>query len=227
MPCDDTNTLGYAFIEYETAEEAGKAIQGMNNVAFDKVHTARVCKFDEFERLSNYPDEYCAPTMEDLENKENLRDWLTDENGRDQYVLRYASETEVWFHDPLRRGRQLQYGGEREKGHGGCWTKGQVAWSPKGSYLATFHDAGIMLWGGRDFNRMGRFGHAYVDKIEISPCEKYLVTSSADPKEVRTVLGRRLLLRLRCAGSGAGVFAMLVWGYSFRFFPFPGGRIRV
>lgn len=64
------------------------------------------------------------------------------------------------------------------------WTESYVAWSPKGSYLATFHEPGIMLWGGLDFARLARFSHAHVKRIDFSPCERFLVTCSGDEPEV-------------------------------------------
>lgn len=79
-------------------------------------------------------------------------------------------------------GRQLVYGGERSKAKNEAWTKQYVQWSNKGSYLATFHDQGIMLWGGDNFENAGRFGHRRVRAIDFSPCETYLVTFSDEER---------------------------------------------
>lgn len=49
-------------------------------------------------------------------------------------------------------------------------------WSPKGTYLATFHRQGIALWGGEEFVRLHRFNHTNVQLIDFSPCERYVVT---------------------------------------------------
>src|SRR5689334_11041980 len=56
------------------------------------------------------------------------------------------------------------------------WTEKTVQWSPKGHYLATFHQQGIVLWGGHQFQKLYRFPHAGVAHAEFSPCEKYLLT---------------------------------------------------
>ncbi|KAL4669534.1 hypothetical protein H8959_008088 [Pygathrix nigripes] len=58
------------------------------------------------------------------------------------------------------------------------WTETYVRWSPKGTYLATFHQRGIALWGGEKFKQIQRFSHQGVQLIDFSPCERYLVTFS-------------------------------------------------
>ncbi len=57
-------------------------------------------------------------------------------------------------------------------------------WSPRGTYMATAHPMGIMLWGGAPpfEKRLGKFDHAGVSKIDFSPCEKFLVTASVQAK---------------------------------------------
>uniref|UniRef100_V5IC96 Putative translation initiation factor 3 subunit b eif-3b n=1 Tax=Ixodes ricinus TaxID=34613 RepID=V5IC96_IXORI len=58
------------------------------------------------------------------------------------------------------------------------WTDNLVMWSPLGTYLATFHQQGIALWGGPQYNQIMRFTHFGVKFIDFSPCENYLVTLS-------------------------------------------------
>lgn len=52
------------------------------------------------------------------------------------------------------------------------WTETYVEWSPHGTYLATFHQKGIAVWGGFDFRRLQRFNHPGVQLIDFSPCER-------------------------------------------------------
>lgn len=52
------------------------------------------------------------------------------------------------------------------------WTETYVRWSPKGTYLATFHQRGIALWGGEKFKQIQRFSHQGVSLIDFSPCER-------------------------------------------------------
>ena len=52
------------------------------------------------------------------------------------------------------------------------WTEPYVRWSPKGTYLATFHQRGIALWGGDKFKQIQRFSHQGVQLIDFSPWER-------------------------------------------------------
>lgn len=52
------------------------------------------------------------------------------------------------------------------------WTETYVRWSPRGTYLATFHGKGIALWGGEEFRQVSKFSHPGVQFIDFSPCEK-------------------------------------------------------
>src|SRR5690242_12970973 len=49
------------------------------------------------------------------------------------------------------------------------WCEGWTSWSPRGSYLATYHRQGIVLWGGDAFERVGKFGHPHVQLVDFSP----------------------------------------------------------
>lgn len=185
---DSQKTCGYTFIEYETVEMAQRAVIEADHKRLDNKHTFRVNFWTDFEKYADLDEnKYVPPEKSDYESKANLTSWLMDEDGRDQFVVRFADETQVWWNDPLRKanedGRTLKYGGEREKGHGKNWTELYVAWSPRGSYMATFHMQGIVLWGGDNFEKLGRFSHSGVKVIDFSPGEKYLVTCNMEEKK--------------------------------------------
>ncbi len=187
MPSDDKETLGYAFMEFATAEEASKCL-AHPGVPIDKSHTPKVCLYSEFERLQAYSIDYKAPTMEEPEEQENLHEWLADEEGRDQYVVRSGATAEIFFHDPLRKNRQALSGRTVLKSKIGE-TKGKVAWSGRGSYLVTYHkETGcIKLWGGRNLSNKHTFPVGVLTAAPVfSPCEKYLITCASKEKtEVR------------------------------------------
>ena len=61
------------------------------------------------------------------------------------------------------------------------WTETYVSWSPKGTYLVTFHRQGVALWGGDSWNKIVRFVHQDVRYIDFSPNENYMVTWSNEP----------------------------------------------
>lgn len=56
-----------------------------------------------------------------------------------------------------------------------------MEWSPRGSYLATVHRQGVAVWGGKTFTRLQRVAHPGVQRLLLSPCERYLLTFSEFP----------------------------------------------
>jgi len=182
MPTVDGKSLGYCFIEFETREGANTAQAEKNNKKLDKDHKMKVTKWNDVDTFLDAPETYEAPEKPEFESNVTHTSWLLDHFGRDQFLIRYAKETQIYWNDPYRKandeGRVLQYGGEREKSRDKVWTESYTAWSSKGSYLATFHRPGIKIWGGDDFQALGRFIHDGVNIIAWSPNEKYIVTSN-------------------------------------------------
>lgn len=180
MPLNpDTNlTYGFCFVRLQRNEDAAKAIQVTQGFAISKTNHFKVSLYSELHKYANYPDEYVEPPLPPLKSRPDVVSWLTDSQCRDQFVTHYGSETEIaWAsmtgEDPVRI-----YGGEREKEGGKVWCDADkpVAWSPQGTYLATYHKAGIKLWGSDLFLPQERYVHSDVTSINFSPCEKYLIT---------------------------------------------------
>jgi translation initiation factor 3 subunit B len=182
LPMPEGKTLGYAFIEYRTEDEASVASVKGDNRKLDAKHTLRCNLLSSLKDLEELPEEHEDPPKGEFETKTNPTSWLLDEFGRDQFVVRFGADTHVYWNDPLRKannqGRVLQYGGEREIANHKRWTESYVGWSPQGSHLATFHAQGIMLWGGEDFEQTGKFAHNAVMEMDFSPQEGYLVTTN-------------------------------------------------
>lgn len=191
MPVDEEKnmTSGMCFIEYETQAFAQRAKAEGHGKKLDAKHTLRVNIWHEVDKYMNTSETFEEPDKQDYENKVELTSWLLDETYRDQFVLRAGRNTEIYWNDPQRKanaeGRVLQYGGERESQRGKTWTESYVGWSSHGLYLATFHNQGIVLWGGDDFEKLGRFMHSRVNTIQFSPSEKYLVTSNGQDRETK------------------------------------------
>jgi translation initiation factor 3 subunit B len=61
------------------------------------------------------------------------------------------------------------------------WTESFIQWSPLGNYLTSVHQQGVQLWGGMSWSRQRRFAHPFVNLVDFSPNEKYIVTWSARP----------------------------------------------
>ncbi|CAH1448148.1 unnamed protein product [Lactuca virosa] len=182
MPVEEETgkTRGYCFIEYNTPQEAELAKEKTNGYKLDRAHIFSVNIFDEIEKFMRVPDEWAPPESKPYTSGENLQHWLTDEKGRDQFVIRAGSDTEVLWNDA----RQVKADPVYKRPF---WTESFVQWSPLGTYLATVHRQGAAVWGGAStFNRLMRYAHPQVKLIDFSPGEKYLVTySSHEPSNPR------------------------------------------
>jgi hypothetical protein len=158
---------------------AAQAMQEGNGKKLDANHSYRVSNFTDFKKYADVPDVYEPPKRSEHDQSQGLLGWLLD--SRDQFVVRHGRDTQIFWNDPVRKygqeqGRELKYGGEKERARGKVWTELYVQWSPKGTYLATFHHQGIALWGGDGFEKLQRFSHNAVKWIDWSPCERYVVT---------------------------------------------------
>jgi translation initiation factor 3 subunit B len=181
MPFNDTlgTTNGFAFVEYETVEEAKNAISVLNEYKFDKNHSLSVSPYSGAEKLTTLVEtEFLEPPIAPFVEKPNAMSWLEDPNQRDEFVIRYGKETEVqWFdarNDPV-----VDYDGSREKEAGVSWCEYYCHWSPKGSYLATLVPArGVILWSGSTYEKMGRFVAPDVKTVQFSPQENYMITNN-------------------------------------------------
>lgn len=142
--------------------------------------SAQTTPLAAFDKVANVPDEYVPQEDKDTVPKEDdIHSWLTDERGRDQFAIRFAEETEIYWNDAHQSKPDEVY--KRN-----CWTESYVQWSTRGHYLATIHRQGAALWGGPGFPRLQRFAHPGVQFLDFSPAEKYLVTCSIrDPTNAR------------------------------------------
>lgn len=126
----------------------------------------------------------------------NMRHWIEDSDCRDQYSVIYeAGERTAIFSNDAKDSIIAEERAVSNSLHSvvlnviqqmllTCrlmehvcvfmqrWTETYVRWSPKGTYLATFHQRGIALWGGEKFKQIQRFSHQGVSLIDFSPCER-------------------------------------------------------
>ncbi|CAI5470059.1 unnamed protein product [Closterium sp. Yama58-4] len=178
-------TNGYAFIEYATPQEAQAAREQMDGYKLDKAHVFKVSMFDDFDKYARVPDQYVPPPQKEYTPSENLQWFAADERGRDQFVIRFASETEVYWNDARAAKPDPVY-------RRTFWTESFVQWSPLGSYLATIHRQGAAIWAGPSWQRIMRFAHPQVRLIDFSPGERFLVTYSshepANPRDTQKVV---------------------------------------
>ncbi|MBZ3881845.1 Eukaryotic translation initiation factor 3 subunit B [Sciurus carolinensis] len=170
-PEEDGKTKGYIFLEYASPAHAVDAVKNADGYKLDKQHTFRVNLFTDFDKYMTISDEWDIPEKQPFKDLGNLRYWLEEAECRDQYSVIFESgdRTSIFWND-VKDPVSIE---ERAR-----WTETYVRWSPKGTYLATFHQRGIALWGGEKFKQIQRFSHQGVQLIDFSPCERYLVTFS-------------------------------------------------
>ncbi|KAG0223885.1 Translation initiation factor 3 subunit b [Actinomortierella wolfii] len=164
---------GYMFIEFETAEQASNAVKLIDGYKMDRSHTLAVNRFTDVEKYTNVEEEFVPPEEPPFVEKEHLKSWLADEMGRDQMVIYRGNEVSVLW-NMQKEQPQVAH----SKTH---WTETYVQWSPLGTYLTTFHQQGVALWGGESWNKIIRFVHPGVKLVDYSPSERYLVTWSNEP----------------------------------------------
>ncbi|XP_031279971.1 eukaryotic translation initiation factor 3 subunit B-like [Pistacia vera] len=75
--------------------------------------------------------------------KENLQKRLTDDKGRDQFLILAGFDLEISWNDPIQlRPEVVHHLHERIEGYA------RTRWSPLGTYLAAVNKQGVTLWGG-------------------------------------------------------------------------------
>jgi translation initiation factor 3 subunit B len=191
MPFDGNKgeTLGFAFVEYETVEEAKNAINVLKDYKFDKNHSLNVTPFKRALNLSQVETkEFEEPEPAPFVEKPNVNTWLEDSNQRDEFLIREGRETIVYWSDG-KNDPVVDYDGSREKEAGVAWCEYYAHWSPKGSYLATLVPSkGVILWSGAEYEKTGRFPAPGVEIILFSPQENFLLTSNNnrdDPNAIK------------------------------------------
>lgn len=180
MPYNEESgsTMGFAFAEFVTKEEAVKAVEVLADYKFDKNHVLHVTPYERAMALQDVAPEFTEPEPSPFVEKPNTSTWLEDANQRDQFVIREGKETVVYWHD-ARNDPVVDYDGSREKDAGTSWCEYYVSWSPKGSFLATLVPAkGVILWGGQNYEKIARFPSAGVQFVVFSPEENYILTSN-------------------------------------------------
>ncbi|KAH9003280.1 translation initiation factor eIF-3b [Lactarius hatsudake] len=166
---------GYAFIEFRNADTATHALNELNGHPFNAKHTFLANRFADIEKFANLDETYVESQREEYLPKEHLRAWLADPQGRDQYVTYRGDEVSIRWHG---RPSQCEVAFEDNQN---LRTELYVSWPPLGTYIAALYRQGIRLYGGPSFQFQARFFHPFVQLIDFSPCEQYLVTWSHEP----------------------------------------------
>lgn len=177
LPLEEGMTKGYLIIKFAEPEFATKAVKTLNGKKLDVKHRLFVNKLADIEKYvlsGRVGEQFQPPVIPDFKNVGYLNSWLLDPASRDQFLLNtQASDGVYWFKKNINKEEVIE---PRVN-----WTSSFMKWSPKGQYLfSTFH-SGIQSWGGDQFVRINKYIHPNVEKVDISPNEKYLITYSSEP----------------------------------------------
>jgi translation initiation factor 3 subunit B len=182
MNSETGESYGFAIVEYATADLAKSQMEDLDGYK-KKGIKMKVYPFDEVRQLCQVPDELEEKKAEDHPNYKFLQaqtnrryhDWLMDKRVRDQFVVRFAFDTQVHWTGTVGR-PELDYGGEREMQNKLNWCEMHVKWSPLGTYLLTQHQKGVVLWGGPKWEKVLRISCDNVQRVQFSPNEEFLFT---------------------------------------------------
>jgi translation initiation factor 3 subunit B len=105
---------------------------------------------------------------------------LEEPNARDQMIMFRGDSVGVFWNKKKEAPEQIV-----DRIH---WTESFVQWSPLGTYLTSIHAQGVQLWGGASWKRIRRFAHPFVNLVDYSPGENYLVTWSNKPIQIPDVI---------------------------------------
>lgn len=157
------------FVEFTNDLIAQDAQSKLDGYALDKNHTFRTNLLRDFDRYQELDSSPKVDTPVAYKDPGNLWWWLTKNDLFDQFAILYGDplHISVFSNTPT----QPTLIESRLK-----WAETRFQWSPRGTYLATFHERGIALWAGENFKQYMRFSHQGVQFIDFSPCENYLVT---------------------------------------------------
>ena len=199
---DDLTTLGFCFAAFPKKQDAEEVVRRLHGLKFDKNHVLRTNLFTEWDKIKDTPDVYANPSLEmDKFNEEPLYEYLCDDTAREQYFIRHAMPGRsddhtmgvFWNDYQVTSATDLQPSDIMKKVYEKSnWTKLFAAWSPLGTYLVTFTEKGINLWGGKNWTKMGQFSHNEVQNIDWSPKEKYLITWSSELIVWDVQLGKKI-----------------------------------
>ncbi|KAI1908663.1 Translation initiation factor 3 subunit b [Ophidiomyces ophidiicola] len=177
MPLNEKGmSEGFAFVEYDTPEQAIAATKHLHGTPLDKKHTLAVNKLtdiDRYGREGRIEEEYNPPKIEPFQEKEHLRSWLGDHGARDQFAMYRGDKVGVFWNMKNNPPENVV-----DRDH---WTQLFVQWSPQGTYLSSVHPQGVQLWGGPQFSKQKQFPHPFVSLMEFSPGESYMTTWSSRP----------------------------------------------
>ncbi|CCE65806.1 hypothetical protein TPHA_0N00250 [Tetrapisispora phaffii CBS 4417] len=177
FPIQDGKTKGFLFVECASPADSTKIIKAYNGKRLDLKHRLFLYTMKDVEKYTSetFNTEMQEPVLPEFFPSSALKSWLENGSCRDQYVVQNSDLTTIMWNTQMEDDPDALV--ERRS----KWSTNYVRFSPKGTYLFTYHPQGVVMWGGPKFDRLRRFYHPNVRTSSVSPTEKYLVTYSSDP----------------------------------------------
>lgn len=186
IPQEGGKGKGVVFVDCETREDAArlerscytfsKETGAKTPKSFGSKNKLYPIRIPDLSALKDVPEEFVPPPIGEYQPAPTLKDWLYDEQLRDQYIVRWAKDdehhTELAYGDPQGNSTMVNDGAGTFR-----TVQWKVEWSPSGSYLVTFHVRGIQVWAGEDCSKVvARIPHKFCDRVDFSPDEKWIIT---------------------------------------------------
>ncbi|TMS34911.1 hypothetical protein L596_002409 [Steinernema carpocapsae] len=228
-------TKGFCFLELKNRELAEHSAALLDGHVLDKKHVFKATVFADIIHMAQPDENFEPPQKREYVDNGDLWWWLQNEKCHDQFAVQYLND----MGQPLVAVETYQHGAEPQRFSDRIgWTVFQ--WSPSGTYLATIHGQGVIIWGGKKFEKIQRFPHEGVQYLDFSPNEKYLVTHA--PSNQRWVKNDDDSLRIFDVITGEmvkgfslqaltgshriNVWPLLKWSYDEKYFALmkPGGN---
>ena len=100
---DKDKSLGSVYIEYDTVAEAKKCVANAQNYRLDKKHTFKIYMYNDMQKLLTVPDNYTGLPETKYQERDDLYEWLVDENSRDQFAIRQGKIQKFFGFSALQR----------------------------------------------------------------------------------------------------------------------------
>lgn len=167
---------GFLFVECASPADGNRIIKAFHTKRLDLKHRLYIYTMKDVEKYNSasFNTDFKEPEMPEFVPSSSLKSWLQDEEVRDQFILQKDELTTAFWNSTVADADTVVESREN-------WSNNYVRFSPKGTYLFSYHDQGVVAWGGPHFDRLRRFYHPNVRTSSVSPNERYLVTFSAEP----------------------------------------------
>lgn len=180
FPIDEETkkSKGFLFVECASPEDGKKIIKAYHGKRLDLKHRLFIYTMKDVERYNSdaFQVDFKEPELPEFVSSGSLTSWLLDDEGRDQFAVQNDNDTTVFWNTRFEESIEQSVVESRKN-----WSSNYVRFSPKGTYLFSYHPQGVTAWGGANFDCLRRFYHPNVRTSAVSPNEKYLVTFSPDP----------------------------------------------